>query len=167
MVENQPHLNGVTAGPQLAEKDGGVVLIGKAKKTIPPKIKQSKHTFVLDKGDVQPDCHRASTSAREWTYSSVVVDGDSQTDKLNDQPAPLFMAISGGVEDNSTMASTHANTDLMIVKEATLECVLIGATVEETLTSNNIVDPYVVDVSSTSLDVCKQPEESPSDKDWK
>jgi hypothetical protein len=55
----------------------------------------------------------------------------------------------------------------MLVLEPTLECVLIGSIVDEALPSYCFVDPHAVGVSLGSLDVCKQPVDSPYDEDWK
>jgi hypothetical protein len=142
-------------------------LLANAKKTMPPKTKLSEHSIVMDKGDVQPVCHKASTWAGEGVYPPVVVDVDSQKDIVNDQPTSLFAPISGQVEDYTMTTPTNTNNELLIEKEATLECVLIGATIEETLTSYNMVLPHVVDVSSSSLDIRQQIEGCPSDEDWK
>jgi hypothetical protein len=55
----------------------------------------------------------------------------------------------------------------MLVKEAILECVIMGSILDEALPSYCCVDSDDVDISSGSLGDCEQLVDSPYDVDWK
>jgi hypothetical protein len=84
---------------------------------------------------------------------------------VDEQPAAHFAPILGREEDYTLRVCGHGSNVEMSVKEATLECVLMGASVDVALEPNCFIDPHIVDDSLASLDSCEQPSDSSNDED--
>jgi hypothetical protein len=104
-----------------------------------------------EKGSMEKDFQAKKAKPLDTTSSKKTIGGV----RVDEQPATHSASISGNEVDCTLKVCDHSSKVEMSMKEATLECVLMGASIDVELEPNHFVDPYVVDDSSVSLDYCE------------